>query len=388
MNNDYEELKQLQEAHLFRTLLSIESAQSTTVILEGKEVLLFCSNNYLGLANHPQLKKAAAEALERWGVGTGASRLVSGNLSLFKQVEKKLAHLKKTEAALVFNSGYTANIGSIGTLVKKGDLILADRLNHASLIDACRLSGATFRIYRHKDMTQLQKLLASRKAAQNTLIVSDGIFSMDGDIAPLPALINLAERYDARVYLDDAHATALLGMHGGGTADHFQISSKRLIQMGTLSKALGGFGGFIAGDKCLIDTLINKSRPFIYTTALPPSIMATALAALEVIEKEPDLRKQLWENQRYLSEKIRQLGFDTLESETPIIPIRIGSSEKAMAFSRALLENGVYVTAIRPPTVPKDSARLRITLMASHTKAQIDQLLEQLSTTGKQLRII
>lgn len=388
MNNDYEELKQLQEAHLFRTLLSIESAQSTTVILEGKEVLLFCSNNYLGLANHPQLKKAAAEALERWGVGTGASRLVSGNLSLFKQVEKKLAHLKKTEAALVFNSGYTANIGSIGTLVKKGDLILADRLNHASLIDACRLSGATFRIYRHKDMTQLQKLLASRKAAQNTLIVSDGIFSMDGDIAPLPALINLAERYDARVYLDDAHATALLGMHGGGTADHFQISSKRLIQMGTLSKALGGFGGFIAGDKCLIDTLINKSRPFIYTTALPPSIMATALAALEVIEKEPDLRKRLWENQRYLSEKIRQLGFDTLESETPIIPIRIGSSEKAMAFSRALLENGVYVTAIRPPTVPKDSARLRITLMASHTKAQIDQLLEQLSTTGKQLRII
>ncbi len=388
MNKEEKELKRLREAQLFRSLLSIESSQSTTVMLEGKEVLLFCSNNYLGLANHPKLKKAAAAAIETWGVGTGASRLISGNLALFRQVEEKLADLKGTESALVFNSGYTANIGAIGILAGKGDLILADRLNHASLIDACRLSGATFRVYRHKDMCQLQKLLASRKTGQKALILSDGIFSMDGDIAPLPALLNLAEVYDATVYLDDAHATGVLGMHGGGTADHFQISSKHLIQMGTLSKALGGFGGFIAGNSCLIDTLINKSRPFIYTTALPPSILATALAALEVIEEEPALRKRLWENQRYLSKGLRQLGFDTLESETPILPILIGDSKTAMAFSKALLENGIYVSAIRPPTVPAGSARLRITLMANHTKPQIDRLLEELSTIGHRLQII
>ncbi len=388
MKNSEEELKRLKEAHLLRTLISIESAQSTTITLEGKKVLLFCSNNYLGLANHPQLKNAANEAVECWGGGTGASRLISGNHSLFKQVEEKLAALKSTDSALVFNSGYTANIGAIGSLVKKGDLILADRLNHASLIDACRLSGGTFRIYRHKDMTQLQKLLACRKSGQKALIVSDGVFSMDGDIAPLPSLIDLAERYDASIYLDDAHATGVLGAHGGGTADHFQTSSERLIQMGTLSKALGGFGGFIAGDKCLISTLINTSWPFIYTTALPPSILATALTALELIEKKPGLRERLWENLRYINNAVRKLGFNTLESETPILPIKIGSSKKAMAFSKALLESGIYVSAIRPPTVPEGSARLRITLMASHTKTQIDQLLEQLAVIGRRLGIV
>lgn len=381
-------LKGLKETHLLRSLRGIDSAQETRILFEGKQVLLFCSNNYLGLANHPKLKKAAIEAIEHWGVGTGASRLISGNLSLFKQVEKKLAALKSTESALVFNSGYTTNIGVIGNLVKKGDLILGDRLNHASLIDACRLSSATFRIYRHKDMMQLQRLLAARKSGQRILIVSDAVFSMDGDIAPLPDLIGLAERYDARIYLDDAHGTGVLGAYGGGTADHFQISSQRLIQMGTLSKALGGFGGFIAGDKMLIDTLINTSRPFIYTTALPPSVLATALAALEVIEKEAVLRDQLWKNRHYLSDQLQQLGFDTLESETPILPILIGDSKIAMAFSETLLENGIYVSAIRPPTVPEGGARLRITVMASHTFAQIDYLLEQLEKAGRNLGVI
>lgn len=381
-------LTQLRTQGLYRSLLQTDSETSTSTKLKGRSVLVFCANNYLGLANHPRLKKAAVEAIEIWGTGAGAARLVSGNLGLYREVEAKLAQYKHTESALIFSTGYMANLGTLGAIVKKGDLILADRLNHASLVDACRLSGASFRIYRHGNTAHLEKLLQKRKSGQNVLIVSDGVFSMDGDIAPLPEILRLADLYDAEVYLDDAHATGVLGQNGGGTAEHFGLLNSRLIQMGTFSKALGGFGGFVAGTDDLIHLLINKARPFIYTTALPPSVLASALAALELIQNTPDLIVQLWKNRTYFYKKVSELGFNTLGSETPIVPLLIGSPEKALTFSENLLEKDILVAAIRPPTVAKGTARLRVTLMATHTQDQIDVLLYELERIGKALRVI
>ncbi len=381
-------LTQLRAEGLYRAVLQIDSETSATVRLQGRDVLVFCANNYLGLANHDRLKKAATEAIETWGSGAGAARLVSGNIALYGAVEKKLAQYKGTAAALVFSTGYMANLGAIGAIAKKGDLILADRLNHASLVDACRLSGARFRIYRHRDTAQLEMLLQKRNAGQNVLIVSDGVFSMEGDIAPLPEILRLADRYDAQVYLDDAHATGVLGENGGGTAAYFGCSNTRLIQMGTFSKALGGFGGFVAGTEDLIHLLINKARPFIYTTALPASVLASALAALELLQSDPSLIQQLWRNRAYFVQKISELGFDILGSETPIVPLLVGSPEKALAFSKHLLEKNILVSAIRPPTVPKGTARLRVTLMATHTKEQIDVLLHELECIGQRLKVI
>lgn len=383
-----ETLAHLHKQGLYRSLLPIDSETSSSIRHNGQDVLLFCSNNYLGLANHPTLKKAAAEAVHHWGAGAGAARLVSGNLRPYNEVEIKLAQCKHTAAALIFSTGYMANLGAMSVLAQKGDLILADRLNHASLIDGFRRSGATLRIYRHRDMDHLEKLLRKRKTGQNVLIVSDGVFSMDGDITPLTQILHLAETHDAEVYIDDAHATGVLGPNGGGTAEHFEVSSPRLIQMGTFSKALGGFGGFVAGTEDLIQLLINKARPFIYTTALPPSVLASAGAALDLIQNTPDLIKQLWKNRAYFHQKVSELGFNTFNSETPIVPLFIGNAEKALAFSNHLLEKGILVSAIRPPTVPKDTARLRVTLMATHTPEQIDTLLHELECIGKMLRVI
>ncbi len=381
-------LGQLEQKHLFRELIPFDSEPSTVAQKNGKTLLLFCTNNYLGLANHPTLKSAAVSAIQNWGVGAGASRLISGHLRLNDRLESVVARFKSTEAALVFSSGYMTNIGAIGTIVQREDLILADRLNHASLVAGCRLSEGRFRIYPHKDMTKLRKLLSDRKVGQDVLIVTDGVFSMDGDITPLPEILKLAEEYDASIYLDDAHATGVIGAHGGGTCDHYQLSSSRIIQMGTFSKAFGGFGGFIAGTSTLKQYLINKAPSFIYTTALPPSVLATALAAFELIEAEASLRERLWKNRAYFCHKAVQLGFDTLGSETPIVPLRIGSSEKAINFSKKLLEEGIYIPSIRPPTVPEGTSRLRVTLTASHTESQIDFLLSRLEKVGKDLRVI
>ncbi|MFQ5589343.1 MAG: 8-amino-7-oxononanoate synthase, partial [Nitrospiria bacterium] len=381
-------LKQFQKANLLRILREADAATAAKITVKGRDLLLFSSNNYLGLTNHPTLKSETINAVQTWGVGSGASRLVSGNHSLYKRLEEKLAALKQTESALVFPTGYMANIGTLGAIAQKGDLILADRLNHASLIDGCRLSQATFRVYRHRDMAHLKTLLSKRTKNQHTLIVTDGVFSMDGDITPLPDILSLAEEYDATIYLDDAHATGVLGPQGGGTASHYRVSSPRLIQMGTLSKALGGIGGFVAGSDALIQYLVNKARSFIYTTALPPASLAAAVSALDVLRQDPSLITRLWENRHYFYEKATQMGFDTLDSQTPIVPILIGDSEKALAFSERLLENGCHVSAIRPPTVPKKSARLRVTLTAAHQKAQIDTLLQHLGKIGKDLGVI
>lgn len=388
MPNMKEELSALEQKHLLRKLTAVGFATSTHIEQDGKSYLLFSSNNYLGLANHPILKSAAISAIETWGVGAGASRLVSGNCPLYAELEVALAKFKCTESALVFNSGYTTNIGALGAILKKGDLVLSDRLNHASLIDGARRSEGTFRVYRHKDVSHLKAMLSRRSRGQRAVVVTDGIFSMEGDIAPLPEIVHLAEAYDALVYLDDAHATGVLGPHGRGTCDHFHITNPRIIQMGTLSKALGGFGGLIAANRLLIDYLINKTGPFIYTTALPPSLLASALAAINLIQKDDSFRKKLWQHTGYVRQKVTSLGFDTLGSETPIIPIRVGSSEMALAFSRRLFNEGIYLPAIRPPTVPEGSARLRISLMATHTQEQIDFLLKSLEEIGKELRLI
>lgn len=378
----------VEQKDLSRKLIPLDPESATAARKNGREVLLFCTNNYLGLANHPDLKAAAISAIQSGGVGAGASRLISGHSGLNDRLESAVARFKSAESALVFNSGYMTNIGAIGSIVQKEDLILADRLNHSSLIAGCRLSGGKFRVYPHKNMLQLKKLLSNRKSGQNVLIVTDGIFSMDGDIAPLPEILALAEDYDATIYLDDAHATGVLGARGGGTCDHFGLSSPRIIQMGTFSKAFGGFGGFIAGTRVLRHYLINKAPSFIYTTALPPSVLATALAALELIEVEGFLRERLWKNRAYFCDKVVKLGFNTLESETPIIPLLIGSSEKAVEFSNRLSEGGIYIPPIRPPTVPEGTSRLRVTLTAAHTESQIDFLLSRLEEIGKDLRVI
>jgi 8-amino-7-oxononanoate synthase len=319
---------------------------------------------------------------------------VSGNIRLYGALEEKIAAMKSCEKALVFNSGYTANVGILSALIKENDLVLFDRLNHASLIDGVKLScgaasaGGKLRVYRHKDMKQLQLLLSQTPAHQKAMIVTDGIFRMDGDIAPLAEIVALADQYDAIIYLDDAHATGVLGPTGKGTSEHFHLHSDRIIQMGTLSKALGGFGGFVAGSDLLISYLINKARSLLYTTALPPSVLATAIAALALTEEEPVHREKLWINTNHFRKDVMALGYNTCGSETPIVPLLIGEADVAVTFSKRLMEEGIYIPAIRPPTVKNGQSRLRVTLMATHTKEQVDVLILKLKEIGSQLGVI
>ena len=390
---DFEqEIQEIKKEGLFRSLKLVESAQGPEVLLNGKKVLLLSSNNYLGLADHPILKEAMIKAVQTYGVGSGASRLISGNMALHEDLEQKLAEFKGTEAALVFNSGYTANLGLIPCLARQSDLILADRLNHASLIDGCRLSRATFHVYRHKEMAHLETLLkknrSDHRSNRRTFIVTDGVFSMDGDLAPLPDIVGLAERYSATVILDDAHGTGVLGKQGRGTVEHFNLEANSLIQMGTLSKAMGVFGAYVAGSRELVTYLINKARSFLYTTALPPAVAAAAIAALEIIRQEPERRAALWENQSYLVKGLDAMGYKVLSSETPIIPLLIGETGLAVQVSDRLLEAGIYAPAIRPPTVPKGTSRIRATVMATHTKDQMEFALDALRNIGRRLGIL
>jgi 8-amino-7-oxononanoate synthase len=371
------ELRQLEEKHLFRRLTTVDSYQGPRVVINGKSMLLLCSNDYLGLAGHPALRRAACEAVERYGFGSGASRLVSGTSTIHEELEQELARFKNTESALVFNSGYAANTGIIPAVAGTGDVILSDSLNHASIIDGCRLSKAEVLVYRHKDLDHVEKLLKSRFQAGRRLIVTDGIFSMDGDIAPLPGLVALAEKYDAVIMVDDAHATGVLGKTGKGTADHFGLSGRVHIQIGTLGKALGSFGAYVAGSRDLIDLLVNRARSLLYSTALPPAVCAASLAALDIVEKQPDLMTKLWRNRERLVKGLQSLGVSTGDSETPIIPLIIGDSERAMRVADKLIEGGIYVAAIRPPTVQEGSARIRTTVMASHSDENIDTVLDR-----------
>jgi 8-amino-7-oxononanoate synthase len=370
------ELSKLDERDLLRRLRIVDSYDGSRIMMNNKEMLLLCSNDYLGLANHPALRQAAFQAMERYGFGAGASRLVSGTSALHQALENRLALFKGTEAALVFNSGYAANTGIIPAIVGIGDLILSDSLNHASIVDGCRLSKAQVKIYSHKDSAQVETILKNNLQAKRKLIVTDGVFSMDGDISPLPDLVYLAEKYDAILMVDDAHGTGVLGQTGKGTVEHFGLLGRVHIQMGTLGKALGSFGAYAAGSKELIDFLINCSRSFMYSTALPSSVCAASLAAIDVLEQEPERRGRLWKNSNQFANGLRSIGISTGSSETPIIPVIIGDSGRALKAAEKLFEYGVYATAIRPPTVPTDAARIRTTVSAAHSDTDIDSALD------------
>jgi len=369
------ELQQIKDAGLYRQLRRVDGDQGPTLMLDGREVINFSSNNYLGLANHPALAAAAKAAIDRYGSGSGASRLISGNMTLHEELEAKLAQFKNSEAALVFNSGFQANIGLLATLAGEGDAILSDSLNHASIIDGCRLSKAKTLVYAHCDLNELEACLKRAAPARRRLIVTETIFSMDGDEAPLREIVELAEKYDAMVMVDEAHGTGMFGANGAGVVSKLELSSRIAIQMGTLGKALGGFGAYIAGSRALRDLLVNRCRSFIFTTSLPPAVMAMALAAIELVESEPQRRDSLRRNCQKLKQGLSQLGFELGASESPILPLIVGDAARCMALSSALLQRGVFAQGIRPPTVPLGTSRLRITSMATHSEAQIDSAL-------------
>lgn len=370
------ELDQLHQAGLWRSLRSVTTAPTGRALLDGRDVILLGSNNYLGLSVHPIVTEAAATAARKYGTGASASRLMSGNCDLYTELEAKIAKVKETEAALVFGSGYLANIGTIPVLAGDRDLILSDALNHASLIDGCRLSHATKQIYRHCDIEHLESLLTQSTKFRRRLIVTDGIFSMDGDIAPLPEICELADRYDAMVMVDDAHSFGVLGEKGGGTVEHFGLENHGVIQMGTLSKAVGGLGGYVAGSADLINFLVNRARSFIFTTGLPPATLAGASAALDVIYSTPELRRRLSSNVLLLKNALLEKGFQLLPSETQILPLILGAADVASRFAEVLLSHGVYAPAIRPPTVPEGTSRLRLSVIASHTPEDLEIAVE------------
>ena len=370
-----DELDKLKSSDLYRSMRTLSSGQGPLVEIDGRMVVCLCSNNYLGLAERKELKLAAIEAAEKYGIGAGASRLISGNLSLHEDLEEELASFKGSEAALVFPTGYMANLGTVCALVEKGDLVISDRLNHASIIDACRLSGATFRVYPHKDMDALERALLRSQEFRRRLIVTDAVFSMDGDVAPLREIVELAEKNGAMLMVDDAHGMGVLGKNGRGASEELGIEDRIDVKMGTLSKAAGCHGGFVCGRRELIDLLRNRARTFIYTTGMPPPVCGAAMAALQIIRDEPELRQRLRENSMLVR---RSLGYDDVEIPIPIIPVVVGEASAATELSAFLLEAGILLPAIRPPTVPTGTSRLRVSVMATHTRDQLKGACQQI----------
>ena len=377
------EFTALEGAGLRRHLRTVMGAPTGTINLDGRDVVLLGSNNYLGLSTHPQVIAAAVEATQTFGTGASGSRLISGNSELYTTLETNLAKVKNTEAALVFSAGYTANTGIIPILAGEGDLILSDALNHASIIDGCRLSRATKKVYRHCDVAHLKDLLSESTAFRRRLIVTDSVFSMDGDIAPLPDIYDLAVQYDTMLLVDDAHGFGVLGRDGSGTVAHFGLENKDIIQMGTLSKAIGALGGYIAGSRTLIELLINKARGFIFTTGLPPATLAAANAALNVMRSSPELRQRLFLHAKHLKTELMDLGYTLLPSKTQILPVLLGNPQHATSIAEALLAEGVFAPAIRPPAVPPDTSRLRLTVMATHTETEVRQAIDAFATVSQ-----
>jgi 8-amino-7-oxononanoate synthase len=375
-----EDLAAVEAAGLWRELREIESAQQPSVLLRGREVLLFCSNNYLGLANHPEVVEASREAARRYGASAGSSRLISGHMRVHRELEERIAAWKGCEAALVFSTGYQANVGTITALTGPDDVVLSDELNHASIIDATRLARTRTRIFAHNDMTQLEDLLreAAASQARRVLVVTESIFSMDGDAAPLGEMARLARRYGAWLMVDEAHGAGVFGKRGSGLVEELGIADAVDVQMGTLGKALGSFGAYVAGSRKLVDWLVNRSRPFIFTTGLPPSAAAAAGAAIEICQREPERAAGLRRRVRTLGERLRAAGLEVPEAQSQILPVMLGDAARTVAAMRALLERGVYVAAIRPPTVPAGTSRLRFSVMATHTPEQLERAADAL----------
>ena len=374
-----DELKKIKKSGLYRDLKVIGNAQGTHLEIKGKTFLSFCSNNYLGLANNPSVIKAVKNAVEEYGWGAGASRLVSGNMTLHETLENEISKFKGKESAIVFPTGYMANLGAISSLVSSGDLVICDKLNHASIIDGCRLSGANLRVYAHCDMEKLESILRKSLKYNRKLIVTDSVFSMDGDLAPLPDIVRIAGKYEAMVMVDEAHGTGVFGKNGRGVIEHFKLNKEVDIVMGTLSKAIGSLGGYVTGDIDLINYLRNQARSFMYTTALPPAVCAASIAGIKLIQKDPSIRESLWHNVRFIKEQLKSLNFNVISSESPIIPILIGDAKNTVDISKFLYERGILISAIRPPTVPAGTSRLRITVMSTHTRNDMERLLDVLS---------
>lgn len=384
----HDEIVQLKERGVYRYPRVLEGAQEPRTVFDGREVINLSSNNYLGLANHPALRKAALDAVETYGAGTASVRTIAGTMAGHTELERKLAEFKRTEAALVFQSGFTSNSGTVSALLGREDVIISDELNHASIIDGSRLSRATIKVYPHKDVAALGRLLEESKDARRVLVITDGVFSMDGDIAPLPDIVEVAEQYGAIVMVDDAHASGVLGENGRGTVDHFNLHGRVHIQIGTLSKAIGVLGGYVAGDQVLIDYLVHAARPLLFSTSHPPAVTAACMAALQLLQDEPQLIDRLWDNAKYFRDGLAQIGFDVSGSETPIIPVIVGDDDKAMLLSDKLFDEGVFAQGIAFPTVPRGKARVRTIVTAAHSRADLDEALTAFAKVGKELSII
>jgi len=384
-----QEIDGLKEQGLYNRIRTIGSAQGARLIVDGKDVLNFCSNNYLGLANHPKIVEAAKNATKKYGVGPAAVRSIAGTTDLHVDLEKRLAKFKGAQDVITFQSGFTANLGTIAALVGKEDVIFSDRLNHASIIDGCRLSGGRIVAYEHNDPAALDAAIRENAGTyRRALIVTDGVFSMDGDIAPLPALHEVAKKHDIMLMVDDAHGEGVLGKGGRGIVDHFGLHGKVDIEVGTLSKAFGVVGGLVAGDQVIVEWLRQRGRPFLFSSAVTAPDAAACLAAIDLLESSTDLVDKLWDNARYFKAEMKKLGFDTGVSETPITPVMLGEAPLAQQFSRDLFEAGVFAMAIGFPTVAKGKARIRVMISASHDRDDLGQGLEAFAKVGKKLGVI
>jgi len=383
-----DELREMKARGLFRWPRLLTGPQAPVAVYDGREVINLCSNNYLDLANHPRLKEAARRAIDDLGVGPGAVRTIAGNMAIHRELEAELARFKRTEATLLFQSGFTANAGTVSAVLGKEDVIVSDELNHASIIDGARLAGATKKIYPHRDVEAARQLLRESPGTRRLLLITDGVFSMDGDIAPLPDLVAAAEEFGAIMMVDDAHASGVVGRQGRGTIDHFNLHGRVHIQVGTLSKAFAGLGGYVAGSGTLVDYLIHRARPLLFSTSHPPSVAASALAAVRLVQEDDGLIVRLWENTRFFKEGLKRLGFDTGISETPITPVIVGDETKAMQLSDRLFDFGVFALGIAFPTVPRGKARVRTIVTAGHTREHLERALDAFKRAGEDLRLI
>lgn len=384
-----EKIQELKDQGVYRKLPVLDSPTGPEVILNGKRVINLSSNNYLGFANHERLRKAAIKAVEEYGAGSGAVRTIIGNMKIHEDLEKILSEFKREEAVFVYQSGFNCNAGTIQAITEEGDIIISDELNHASIIDGSRLSKADRAIYKHSDMDSLEKVLKeSRKKYKNILIITDGVFSMDGDIAKLPEIVELAEKYDAMTYVDDAHGSGVLGESGRGTVDHFKLHNRVDFSIGTLSKAIGSVGGYVAGSQTMYEWLSHRARPALFSTSLPPAAVGASIEAIKMLMESTEYTDKLWDNAKYFKEKMSQSGFDIGNSQTPITPVIIGEEGKTMEFSKKLLENGVFVSGIVFPTVPRNTGRVRCMVTAAHSKEQLDIAVEVFNKVGREMGLI
>lgn len=383
-----QELANLKQQGLYNQIRTIGSAQGAWLVVDGKRVLNFCSNNYLGLANDPRMQEAAKRAIDEFGTGPAAVRSIAGNLTLHRELEARLARFKGAEATISFQSGFTSNLATIPALVGNGDVIFSDELNHASIIDGSRLSGAKIVRYTHNDPVALEETIQKESGYRRALIITDGVFSMDGDIAPLPAIVEVAKKHDLMLMVDDAHGEGVLGRGGRGIVDHFGLHGQVDVEIGTLSKAFGVVGGYVAGKKEIVEWLNQRGRPFLFSSALSAADVAACLAAVDILEASTEQVDKLWQNTRFFKAEMQRVGFDTGRSETPITPVMLGEAPLAQKFSRLLLENGVFAMAIGYPTVPQGKARLRVMISAAHSHEDLERGLESFARVGKELGVL